>query len=238
MKNPFLLLAFYAYFLVHEIRDQANLFVAQGEAPPDPGRELFLRRLGASVTLSLMAAFALIYTLHGTGPGEARKRRRRAGGLAGDPDPRPAGGLREQLAAQRGGRTSSNYRGQALRALARGLRGDRRHPDRGIAAGLGRVPTDRADSWHGVVRVRAPATGESTGAAATRGGRGFGPPRPDLSCCTWRPSWRCSRSWRCGCTSGSGAASSASCSRRRAFITGASCTSPWRSGEVTPAVPA
>jgi hypothetical protein len=65
MKNPFLLLAFYAYFLIHEIRDEANLFLAQGEAPPDAGRASFLRRLGISVTLTLMAAFALIYTLHG-----------------------------------------------------------------------------------------------------------------------------------------------------------------------------
>ena len=65
MKNPFLLLAFYAYFLIHEIRDEANLFLAQGDAPEDAGRALFLQRLGASVTLTLMTAFALIYTLHG-----------------------------------------------------------------------------------------------------------------------------------------------------------------------------
>jgi hypothetical protein len=65
MNNPFFLLAFYAYFLLHEIRDEANLFVASGDAPADPGRDLFLSRLGASVTLSLMTAFAFIYTLHG-----------------------------------------------------------------------------------------------------------------------------------------------------------------------------
>ena len=65
MKNPFLLIAFYAYFLIHEIRDEGNLFVAYGDAPAEPGRDVFLRRLGASVTIALVTAFALIYTLHG-----------------------------------------------------------------------------------------------------------------------------------------------------------------------------
>ena len=46
MKNPLLLMSFYAYFILHEIRDEANLFVAYGDAPGDPGREQFLRRLG------------------------------------------------------------------------------------------------------------------------------------------------------------------------------------------------
>src|SRR5262245_5234797 len=64
MKNPFLLIAFYAYFMVHEIRDEANLFVAYGDAPAEPGRDVFLRRLATSVTIGLVAAFALIYTLH------------------------------------------------------------------------------------------------------------------------------------------------------------------------------
>src|SRR5262245_19639833 len=65
MKNPFLLIAFYAYFMVHEIRDEANLFVAYGDAPAEPGRDVFLRRLATSVTIGLVTAFALIYTLHG-----------------------------------------------------------------------------------------------------------------------------------------------------------------------------
>ena len=65
MKNPLLLMAFYAYFLIHEIRDEANLFLAYGDAPSDPGREQFLGRLSASVTLALMTAFAFIQMLHG-----------------------------------------------------------------------------------------------------------------------------------------------------------------------------
>lgn len=65
MKNPFLLIAFYAYFLIHEIRDEANLFVAHGDAPTEAGRDEFLRRLGAAVTVGLVTLFALVYTLHG-----------------------------------------------------------------------------------------------------------------------------------------------------------------------------
>ncbi|MCI0680568.1 MAG: hypothetical protein L0Y71_00570 [Gemmataceae bacterium] len=65
MKNPFLLIAFYAYFMIHEIRDEANLFVACGDAPEEPGRDLFLRRLGTSVTIGLVTLFALVYMLHG-----------------------------------------------------------------------------------------------------------------------------------------------------------------------------
>lgn len=65
MRNPLLVMAFYAYFLIHEIRDEANLFVAYGDAPNDPGREVFLRRLSVSVTLALMTAFAFIQMLHG-----------------------------------------------------------------------------------------------------------------------------------------------------------------------------
>ncbi len=65
LKNPLLLLTFYAYFLVHEIRDEANLFVAYGDAPDDPARDVFLRRLGTTVALALMTVFALIYMFHG-----------------------------------------------------------------------------------------------------------------------------------------------------------------------------
>jgi hypothetical protein len=65
MRNPLLVMAFYAYFLIHEIRDEANLFVAYGDAPKDPGREMFLRRLSVSVMLALMTAFAFIQMLHG-----------------------------------------------------------------------------------------------------------------------------------------------------------------------------
>ena len=65
IKNPFWLLAFYAYFIIHEIRDEANLFVAYGDAPNDAGRDVFLRRLGTTVALALMTTFALITMFHG-----------------------------------------------------------------------------------------------------------------------------------------------------------------------------
>lgn len=65
MKNPFLLIGFYAYFLIHELRDEGNLFVAYGDAPAEPGRDAFLRRLGATVTIGLVTLFAVIYTFHG-----------------------------------------------------------------------------------------------------------------------------------------------------------------------------
>lgn len=65
MKNPLLLMTFYAYFLYHEIRDEAHLFVSYGDAPSDPGRDGFLSRLSATVALGLMTLFVLVYMLHG-----------------------------------------------------------------------------------------------------------------------------------------------------------------------------
>jgi hypothetical protein len=67
-RNPLFLMAFYAYFLVHEIRDEASLFQAYGDAPAAPAaptRDAFLRRLAWSVTLGLMALLATAYTVHG-----------------------------------------------------------------------------------------------------------------------------------------------------------------------------
>jgi hypothetical protein len=64
-KNPFGLMAFYAYFLIHEIRDEATLYRAYGEAPASGQCDGFTRRLAWSVTLSLMAMLATAYALHG-----------------------------------------------------------------------------------------------------------------------------------------------------------------------------
>jgi len=64
-RNPFCLMAFYGLFLIHEIRDEATLFLAYGDAPEAPARDGFLLRLVWSVTLSLMTLLATAYTLHG-----------------------------------------------------------------------------------------------------------------------------------------------------------------------------
>ena len=65
MSNPLLLMSFYAYFLIHEIRDEAHLFVTYGDAPADSRREGFLNRLSVAVSLALMTMFALVYMFHG-----------------------------------------------------------------------------------------------------------------------------------------------------------------------------
>lgn len=64
-KNPFGLMAFYAYFLIHEIRDEAALCRVYGDAPGSANSEAFTRRLAWSVTLSLMTMLATAYALHG-----------------------------------------------------------------------------------------------------------------------------------------------------------------------------
>jgi hypothetical protein len=64
-SHPFFLMAFYAYFLVHEVRDEATLFQACGDAPTSPYGEAFLRRLAWSVTLTLMTLLASAYAVHG-----------------------------------------------------------------------------------------------------------------------------------------------------------------------------
>jgi hypothetical protein len=64
-KDPFGLMAFYAYFLIHEIRDEATLFRAYGDAPASVTCAGFTRRLAWSVTLSLMTMLATAYALHG-----------------------------------------------------------------------------------------------------------------------------------------------------------------------------
>src|SRR4029077_13028589 len=64
-KNPLVLMLYYAYFLYHEIRDEAGLFEAYGDAPAEPGRSSFLVRLGATATLGLMTMFAVVFLWRG-----------------------------------------------------------------------------------------------------------------------------------------------------------------------------
>ncbi len=64
-KNPLILMVYYAYFLYHEVRDEADLCEAYGDAPSAPGRSSFLWRLGATVTLGLMTVFAILFMVRG-----------------------------------------------------------------------------------------------------------------------------------------------------------------------------
>ncbi|MCI0737810.1 MAG: hypothetical protein L0Y72_02110 [Gemmataceae bacterium] len=62
-KNPFLLMAFYSYFFLHDICDQAHLFQAYGEAPKNFDR--FVRPLCAAVILLSMSVLVGVHLVHG-----------------------------------------------------------------------------------------------------------------------------------------------------------------------------
>jgi hypothetical protein len=64
LRNPFLLLLFYGYFLVHEIRDEAELYRAYDGAGPNAGR--FLGALSLAVAVLAAAAMVLAFSLHGS----------------------------------------------------------------------------------------------------------------------------------------------------------------------------
>ncbi len=73
LRNPLLLLLFYAYFLIHEVRDQARLFQAYGDAPGDPAATArLLGRLSVAVALLLTAVLVGVYLLHGSAVARTR----------------------------------------------------------------------------------------------------------------------------------------------------------------------
>ena len=66
-RNPFIFLFFYSYFLIHEIRDQTNLYQRYGDAPRDGGNHnefLLAIRNAAVVFLTGILAFGVL--LHAT----------------------------------------------------------------------------------------------------------------------------------------------------------------------------
>jgi hypothetical protein len=64
-KSPLVLMAFYGVFLVHEVRDEADLFRRYGDAPDAPGSERFLSALSLAVSLLLMTLLAGVHLVHG-----------------------------------------------------------------------------------------------------------------------------------------------------------------------------
>jgi hypothetical protein len=73
LRNPILLLLFYGYFLVHEVRDQAHLFQLYGDAPGDPKAERrFLAFLSVAAALLLTAVLVGVYCLHGSAVARTR----------------------------------------------------------------------------------------------------------------------------------------------------------------------
>jgi hypothetical protein len=65
-SNPLLLLAFYAYFLLHEVRDETTLYRAYGDAPADgPEVRRFLDLLSGAVCLLAVAALVAGFSAHG-----------------------------------------------------------------------------------------------------------------------------------------------------------------------------
>lgn len=65
-RNPLVMLAFYSFFFIHEVRDEANLFRHSGElAVPDGLVERFLPTLCATMALLLMACLAGLQMVRG-----------------------------------------------------------------------------------------------------------------------------------------------------------------------------
>jgi hypothetical protein len=65
-KNPLLMMAFYSFFFIHEVCDEANLYRHSGELADDASRaERFLPSLCWSMSLVLMAALAAFQITRG-----------------------------------------------------------------------------------------------------------------------------------------------------------------------------
>ncbi len=71
-KNPFILMTFYSLFLIHEVRDEKNLFQVYGDAPsarplqspPYPGGEALLNSLSVTACLLLVTVLAAAYLVN------------------------------------------------------------------------------------------------------------------------------------------------------------------------------
>lgn len=64
LRNPFIFIFFYGYFLVHEIRDQANLYRACGDAPLESDPQ-FLLSLRTTAIIAAVSLLSVGYVLHG-----------------------------------------------------------------------------------------------------------------------------------------------------------------------------
>ena len=65
-KNPLLMMAFYSFFFIHEVCDEATLYRHSGELTDDASRaDSFLPSLCWTVSLSLMATLAASYFVRG-----------------------------------------------------------------------------------------------------------------------------------------------------------------------------
>jgi hypothetical protein len=66
MKNPLVVMAFYSLFLVHEVRDEAHLFLAYGDGPThEPDRQRVLTLLSLTACLVLILVLATAYLVNG-----------------------------------------------------------------------------------------------------------------------------------------------------------------------------
>jgi hypothetical protein len=64
-RNPFLVMFFYGYFLVHEIRDETQIYQAYGDGPGSAAEhQAILRTLSGAVCLGMMAVLAIAYVTH------------------------------------------------------------------------------------------------------------------------------------------------------------------------------
>ncbi|MGF1580666.1 MAG: hypothetical protein ACFCD0_14990 [Gemmataceae bacterium] len=65
-SNPFVIILFYGYFLVHELRDQSNIYQRYGDAPGDGEKtKTFLPALRWATITFLVAILAIGQVIHG-----------------------------------------------------------------------------------------------------------------------------------------------------------------------------
>ena len=167
LRNPLLLLLFYTYFLIHEVRDQARLFLAYGDAPGEPaaaGR--FLERLSMAVALLLTAVFVSVYSWHGSAVVKARTLVTCAGSLAPRPD-RCLIVRRIDFSWPGAARPWAGVgQGRGVAAVApaavAGLQRHSRHPGDWRGAGVGRLQPHHPGPRHDLAGICVSSVGPTT----------------------------------------------------------------------------
>lgn len=73
-SNPLLVMLFWGYFLVHEVRDESELFRSYGDAPEDGPEQATLRnRIRNAAMFMLMTVLLCGYTLYATATGKNQR---------------------------------------------------------------------------------------------------------------------------------------------------------------------
>jgi hypothetical protein len=63
-RNPLLVMFFYSYFLVHEVRDETHLYQVYGDGALDPANTALLRSMSRAAAVLLMLVLVVSYSLY------------------------------------------------------------------------------------------------------------------------------------------------------------------------------